>query len=363
VEDLLCRALAAGVLPRDLAPSDVDAMWELATRRSVDEMFAALLDRTADGVVPELRARAQARLRTATARELLRERDLRDITAALRDAAVRALLVKGAGLAYTHYDDPRLRPGDDVDLLIAAADIDAADTALAAIGFRRQVEPDATLASFQRHYVRGGDGDIERCLDLHWRVSNRHVFADAVQFEPAWAGSIPVEALGPAARTLGLVDALVLACAHRTGHHPGHGDLLWLWDIHLLAGALTADAWEELADRATVARMAAVVAHGLRSAHERFGTPIEPRLFDRLNAVSGEPSARFIGGAGTQVTLLRSDLSAAGSLSRRLRLLGEHLFPSADYMRKRYPGWPVALLPLAYVHRVLRGAPGWFRRD
>ena len=44
MEELLCRSLAGGVLPEDLAASDVDAIWELATRRSVDELLAALRD-------------------------------------------------------------------------------------------------------------------------------------------------------------------------------------------------------------------------------------------------------------------------------------------------------------------------------
>lgn len=362
MEELLCRSLAGGVLPEDLAASDVDAIWELATRRSVDELLAALLCRTVDGVAPEVRARAEARLRTATARELLREQDLRAITQALHRASVRTLLIKGAGLAYTVYDDPRLRPGDDVDLLIGSADLDAADAALTGIGFRRQLEPDATLASFQRHYVRGGDGEVERCVDLHWRVSNRHVFADAVECEQAWADSVAIDALGPGARTLGLVDALVLACTHRVGHHPGHGDLLWMWDIHLLASALTPAAGERLQQRATSARMAAVVASGLCVVRERFGTRLDARLIDRLRAVSGEPSSRFIDAAGSQVDLLRSDLSAAGSLARRLRLLSEHVLPPLAYMRQKYAAWPGALLPLAYVYRAARGAPRWFRR-
>jgi hypothetical protein len=31
-------------------------------------------------------------------------------------------------------------------------------------------------------------------------------------------------------------------------------------------------------------------------------------------------------------------------------------------MRSAYPLCPGTLLPLAYVHRIVRGAPKWFRR-
>ena len=37
------------------------------------------------------------------------------------------------------------------------------------------------------------------------------------------------------------VNALVLACIHRLAHHQGRDRLVWLYDIHLLAGRLAGD--------------------------------------------------------------------------------------------------------------------------
>ena len=37
------------------------------------------------------------------------------------------------------------------------------------------------------------------------------------------------------------MDALFVACVHRVAHHDDAIDLLWLWDIHLLASRLSAD--------------------------------------------------------------------------------------------------------------------------
>ena len=62
-----------------------------------------------------------------------------------------------------------------------------------------------------------------------------------------------------------------------------------------------------------------------------------------------------------QVDVLRGNLAATGWLGG-IKLVGAHLLPSRAYMRSIYPGWPAITLPLAYIHRAVRGAPAWFRR-
>jgi hypothetical protein len=64
----------------------------------------------------------------------------------------------------------------------------------------------------------------------------------------------------------------------------------------------------------------------------------------------------------TRLHVLTSDLVEARSWRRRARLLREHLFPPRAYMRQAYAGCPAALLPLAYIARIVRGAPTWLRR-
>ena len=360
---VLCRVLAEDALPPGLDPARLDEIWEHATWTSVDELLAAILCRPGTDIPAAARDRAISRLRDATARELARHRELRRLIDCCKAAGVRTLLIKGAGLAYTIYSDPRLRPGDDIDLFIARESLDTTESALQQAGYRRQVEPDSDLASMQRHYARAEPGGQEHCVDLHWRVANRQVFAGVLDFEAAWTASIPVLPLGLSARTLGVPDALLLACVHRVAHHPGHVGLLWLWDVHLLAGRLTSATADALVQHADRAGVRAVLASGLDLSRRLFGTAIEQRLLDDLTSPGRhEPSARFLGTSFSQIELLRSDVAAAGSLTSRLRLLREHLFPGREYMRAKYAHWPPALLPFAYVHRIARGAPKWLRR-
>jgi hypothetical protein len=355
--------LLAGLTPlQALTPAELDDAWELATCAGVDALLGDLLSRAGDGVTGTLREAAASRLREAHAHDMARVAGLRALVAAFDTAGIRALLMKGASLAYTIYPAPHLRPFDDVDLLIRRDSLAAADAALIGAGFQRQLEPDSDLASMQRHYVRpiGAAGD--HIVDLHWAVSNRHAFTQVVDFEQAWAESQAVPALGRA-RGLGTADALLLACVHRVAHHADHPSLIWLWDVHLLATSLTTGGLNGVVRRAERAQVAAVLAHGLRLARHRFGTGVPSDVLERLDRTAGEPSAQFIGGISRPIDWLRSDLAAAGSFGRRVHLLREHLFPARSYVGDKYAKWPRHLLPLAYLHRIVRGAPGWVRKS
>src|SRR5262249_7205939 len=143
-------------------------------------------------------------------------------------------------------------------------------------------------------------------------------------------------------------------------------DLLWLWDIHLLASRLAPADRTPFIGLATRASMRAICARGLELASARFHTSGADDLVGSLGLGPGErvePSPMFLRGGMRQVDLLRSDLSTLTGWRPRLTLLAEHLFPSAAYMRSVYPRCPVAALPLAYVFRIVRGAPQWFRRE
>ena len=271
------------------------------------------------------------------------------------------LLLKGAALAYTHYPEPHLRPFADIDLLIRRNDLERAAAALTGIGYARDVEADAELWTGQRHYLKtSAAGPV--MVDLHWRVANPLAFADALAFDDVWPRSAAVPAIGTHARTLAPADSLLLACLHRVAHHQDRVDLLWLWDIHLLASRMSADEFALFASSAIGAKLGAVCARGLTLAHECFATVVPEDLLTALQAARHEPSAAFVGAALSPFDVARADMAALSNWRERAGLVREHLFPPAAYMRGQYPRWPAALLPIAYVFRMVRGAPRWLRR-
>ena len=303
-------------------------------------------------------------LRQAVVVDLIRERALQGVIDRFARAGVDALLLKGAGLAYAVYPAAHLRPRSDLDVMVARAALERAEDALAAGGWVRPAEPGGELITGQRHYVPADRAAVAEPLDLHWKIAIPQVFGDAVTFEELLARAAPVAALGPHARTLSTPDALFVACLHRVAHHQDAIDLLWLWDIHLLASRLSIDERVRFLGLARRACMRAVCARGLELASARFRTVGAADLIAALQPRQGEPpepSARFLGGDLRQVDLLQTDLMTLRGWRARLRLVGEHLFPPAAYMRSAYPRWPAAVLPLAYVCRIVRGAPKWFR--
>jgi hypothetical protein len=311
----------------------------------------------AEGLVSELHR--------AAILDAVRERELQRLIEAFGAERIQILLLKGAGLAYTVYRSPHLRPRGDLDVLIPPERLADADQLLVSEGWTRAAEPDPTLAAAQRHYRRLYPAGITEQLDLHWRIANPRVFGDALAFEELWARSVPVPILAGHARTLSCDHALLAACVHRVAHHGDAIDLLWLWDIHLLASRLSVDeaaGWIDLVERK---RMRAVCARGLALAAERFHTPGAAALVGGLEErpAAAEPSARFVGGGLNLLDLLYADFAATPAWRARITIVREHLVPSRSYMRSAYARWPAALLPLAYGYRILRGAPKWFRRS
>jgi len=176
---------------------------------------------------------------------------------------------------------------------------------------------------------------------------------------------VPVPALGRAARAPREVDALFLACVHRVAHHDDDVDLLWLWDIHLLVTRLSAEDQQALVSIAARTGMTAVCVRGLELVSAAFGTPGAAALASRLRAAGGgrpEPASRFLHGV-RPITTLQADLARFPGWRIPLRMLGERVLPSPAYIRTLYPRWPRALLWLAYVDRLVRGTPKWFRRS
>ena len=339
----LCAALVDG------GAFEADArVLDLARDHRVDVLLA---QRTGD----------RETLRAAAADALALECDVTALCDGASAANVDLLLLKGTALAYTHYAAPHLRPRADIDLLVRREDLGRAGRVLVELGYGRSVEADAELWTGQRHYLKPTpSGPV--MVDLHWRAANPLAFADALPFDDVWRRAVRVPALGDHVRTLSPADSLLLACLHRVAHHQDRLDLLWLFDVHLLASRMSAEEFVLFSSEAVRARAARVSAHGLRLAQDCFGTPLPEGLLARLDTAEDEPSAAFIGGGKSAFDVARADMAALSGWRLRASLLREHLFPPASYMRRRYAGWPPALLPVAYVHRMVLGAPRWLRR-
>jgi hypothetical protein len=267
-------------------------------------------------------------------------------------------VIKGGSLAHTLYPRSYLRPRTDTDVLVDRGAVDFVARTLDGLGYEADVETDGTLSTAQRHFSRRDAHGVLHAWDVHWRISNAQAAARALSLEEITARGSRPAALGGLVAP-GFADALLLACVHRIAHHHDAGHLLWLYDIHGLAGQLGAPEWDGFAERASRRGMSGACARSLAGAERLFGTAVPDRAREWHR--DAEPLAAF-GPGWRQVDVLTDDLRALPTWSARCRLVREHLFPPPAFIEARYGATSRASLAGGYLRRILSGAPKWFRR-
>ena len=357
--DALCGRFDWGACEDGVA----DAVADASIAHGVDGL---VWERLGDAVAPaavRMREALDERVRAAATRELLAQRELRRVLASMAAAGVPALLMKGSALAYSIYHQPWLRQRTDSDVLVNRGDLVAASRALEEIGYRRtDALSTGELVSHQVAFERTDAHGAHHVIDLHWKVVNPQMLAESLTFDQMRAEAAAVPALGPDARIPSRVHAMAIACVHRLAHHQGNDRLIWLYDIDLLAAAMTRGEWQALLDLARRQRIAGLCADGLRAARSVFGTRIPADIEQGLSgAIPGEPSRVYLEGPVRPRDVLRSDLAHLQSQRARVRLLLEHAFPPASFMQQRYGTRTPWVLPALYVHRLVTGASKWVR--
>jgi len=295
--------------------------------------------------------------------DCVRQIELVRVLDGLAAAGVRAIVFKGAALASTHYPASYLRVREDTDLLVKGSDMPALAVALGSLGYVQLRENSGRLVIYQSHYERVDRYGVSHALDVHWKVSNLQTLADRFTPEELWGARVRVPALGSSAVTTSAVHALLLALLHRAGHHPGSSDLLWIYDLHLLASRMTPEEMRQVQELAGARGLSRITADGLALTRELFGAATVDGAVEELQRRAvHEEGAEVVRGPWSQADVLRVDLRALRTWRARGQLLREHLLPPASYMRARYGVRSNVLLPGLYVWRALAGAPKWLRQ-
>ena len=355
IDDYLCRILRGegaawpATLDADFAPSFL--------QRSLHHGVEALVFDHAhgtpqwDGWPDEVKTRLAAALRASVAFDLLRAHEVAEFLEELRRRGIAFLLTKGAALARTHYMNSALRTRCDTDLFIDLHDIERVRMALLESGYEA-VPP--IYKSHQFIGVSRRHTEAPVIFDIHWRILNAPQFARVIDFTEALDQSVPVPGMD-GCRTLGAVDALLLACMHRKGSVQHDEDrLIWLYDIHLLLGAMTPGQLDEFAVRAVNKQVQAACLDGLQRAQACFNTLVAGAVIDILTAAerAANRSGRF---AGSNLSLLIDDLRRLPGRQARWSLVGELFFPPADSLVRKYSTSKRRWLPLLYLRHILGG--------
>lgn len=373
---LLCAALR-GEHPAWPATGDgafTASLLERSAYQGVQALLHDLIDAeqaVARGWPREVLAECHRQAIAWTMWELRHQAILKQVLEQLAGLGVQPVLFKGTALAYGLYPSPVLRSRGDTDLIVPFADRGRVAQALEHLGFRRETGVSSNFISYQASFTQTAAGGARHSLDLHWRINNSQLLARLFTYEELRTRAQPVPELSPHAFAAGKVDALLLACMHRSGHKQApyyvddvayySGDrLIWLYDIHLLAQKLTPDEWHEFMDRATQKGLRAVCLEGLGRAQTRFGTPVARDVIEALGRPGHpEPSVRYLESSAARRLWL--DFCAIDGWQGKLGFMGELLFPPASYMHQKYPDAGSAGLPWLYLRRATGGMFNYFK--
>ena len=347
-----------------VSPGEFEGLLEQAREEGVLALLAGQWRMSVDAYASGLAVALQREARNEAAIELSRLARARSVLAALQGAGIDVLVLKGSALAYWLYPQPEWRPRCDLDLLVESRE--AAQRAVAVLqGEDYAVVADVGVASsaeFEVALQRRSPGGLVHTIDLHWRLVNHASLSRGFTFGELWAGRIPIPKLHAQALGLGRVHALVHALLHRVTNFPsGTQDrLIWLYDIHLLAGGCSEEEWRQFLRLCADKGIATPCLDGLRATRASFSTRIPEVVEAQLQAM-GTDEAWQLDAVPDQGEMDRAHLAAL-SWPDRLGWLRRKLLPSPAFMRYRYGAVGWIGLTLAYLRRWsvgIRRGLGW----
>ena len=296
--------------------------------------------------------------------EDLRLAEMRRVIEALGTAGVRAVILKGSALAYSHYPEPWCRTRADLDLLVARHHRADAARVLQAAGYVPGDLVSGTWLMQQDLWERELAPGAVQMVDVHVEFTNRAFFAMRCPAEISLTRAVPAPFAGRYGWQLDPADALVFSCVHRVAHHSRDARLIWTSDVARQASACTAEDVDGVVTRASAQGVAAICAQELETARAVWGGhtgAFAAPVIEALRVAGAREASRaFLAQGRGPAGDLWLDLTALPAWGDRARLVAEHLFPPRAFML-RQPGATPRSLPWRYARRILAGSFKWIR--
>lgn len=283
----MLRPTVVGAIAR--AEADLSALAEDDERALIRHDLAFPAARAAVGPVP---ARLAVVARRKAERSIVVAAVATDVHAALRQAGVPALAIKGPALGVQTTGSWLGRGSTDVDVLVAEADLPAAHAALVARGCRSRAGHPAPPTRWQR-YVRGERAyvGLPVTVDLHWRV-DAAPGSFHLPFALLWRECEAISADGLVVEAPGRIDALLITAAHGAKEHWSR----WCWALDAVrqVAAVPVPEWPQVRDRARAAGASRALDLALAVAQAcggEVGTAVDPAARLRADALLAASAA------------------------------------------------------------------------
>lgn len=280
---------------------DVD--WENVIRQSSSHGTIGMLNRNLlslglDGDIPrDILDRLKETYFAIAAHGMRQMAEFKRVGAALSDAGVDLMILKGAYLAESLYKDPGLRPLSDIDILVHESDWPRIYGILQAMGYnplegKSLMQLPSKLARFdvQSHlqFVNGDGVCLEFQFDLYT------IGIGMLDIGGVWSRAVDAEVNGVKVKVPGPEDNLLHMIVHANRH--GCTRLKWLVDIAETLRNNNETDWDLFASIASREKIGACVYLTLKYIEDVFGERLaDPEALKRLKPTAMQERAwRYI---------------------------------------------------------------------
>lgn len=315
---------------------------------------------------PSLQKHLQQALTQARAQWLLRKLALQKLLSlTASELASPIILLKGAALALNLYDEPGLRLMNDIDLMAVPEDMPNV------LGQMRNVYLERGLSAGNDigylHHFLFTDPATNIQLELHKTlpllVDQNHLTWFLQQTETHYWKGFTFQTFTPSAQLLHLSSHAVLE------HGGEQGALaIWFYDIHKLITRWGRDIdWEEILWQAKKLQWEAALHEAISISHKLFATPIPPAIVSWLQLpqieLSGYNVLRQMTSAHRSSSLTVFHVLRGLTWRQRGQQIFGMIFPSRNYMQRRYPHIPrLFAYPYRWFDATRKLLPALFRR-
>ncbi len=209
----------AAVESNALSEPEWDALVAIALKQGVAPMLYRRLQETGAQIPPRLLQTLADEYRGTALRNMQLFQELCRVVRALEQANIAPVVLKGAHIAQVAYGNAALRPMNDLDVLVARADLERAEVIVQRLGYEPHPEvPERAWALANHYHFCYYLPTQDPMLELHWHIeSPRSPFRVNL---PALIERAPkISLAGLRVRVLSPADLVLHLCLQISYHH------------------------------------------------------------------------------------------------------------------------------------------------
>jgi hypothetical protein len=350
----------------EFTPADWELFSQMADREGVAPLMYWKLKDSPVSVPPSTFNLLRSTYYQTLAQNTLMYQELERILKALDEAGIPVIVLKGAALAVTVYEDIGLRPMGDLDLLVKEEHLQSALSVMRSIDYVVEPLPYPELNQKIGHDIHLWSKLYENLrVELHWQLVTDADEWFSPSIEWFWKQTENLNQCREK-QEIGYVNALTNSYAASILYDSAHlsyqhgikqSRLLWFFDIHLLINkSIKWRDWERLFEQAYMLRWESALWAILAQVKYLFATALPTGILTAL-ALEGKISSdssnlyrRKAFRTRTKATIVWELFQLLGYRERVIYSLGM-IFPSRVYMLWRYKPDPEWIWPLYYPYR------------